>query len=59
MIYLCMVCLQAQVHLIGNVAVWYTGTTGIAVYCILLVWYMLRRRRQCFDISEGMSLKTK
>ncbi|KAF4522330.1 hypothetical protein B566_EDAN011331 [Ephemera danica] len=48
---------NAQVHLIGNVAVWYAGTAGIVSYCVLLAWYLLRRRRQCFDISEAEWLR--
>ena len=41
-----------QVHLLGNIVVWYTGTLCTALYAGLLVIYLLRRRRQCFDIQE-------
>lgn len=41
-----------QVHLLGNIVIWYTGTACTAIYAGLLVLYLLRRRRQCYDISE-------
>ena len=45
--------LQAQIHLLGNLAVWYTGTICVVLYSALLVFYLLRRRRRCYDIPEG------
>ena len=33
---------NAQIHLIGNVVVWYSGTIGVAVYAALLIFYLLR-----------------
>lgn len=39
-------------HLLGNVVIWYTGTLSLAVYAALQVFYLLRRRRQCFDVPE-------
>lgn len=44
---------QAQVHLLGNIVIWYTCSSGVLVYTALLVFYLLRRRRLCYDISEG------
>ena len=44
---------QAQVHLLGNVVIWYTSSLGVLFYSTLLGFYLLRRRRLCFDISEG------
>ena len=44
---------NAQVHLLGNTKIWYAGTFSVACYISLLVFYLLRRRRQCYDISEG------
>ena len=32
--------------------IWYTCTAGVATYSILLVFYLLRRRRACYDIPE-------
>lgn len=43
---------QAQVHLLGNVVVWYSGTISVLIYSSLLVFYLMRRRRLCFDVSE-------
>lgn len=43
---------NAQVHLLGNLIIWYSCTAGVAAYSTLLVFYLLRRRRQCYDISE-------
>lgn len=42
-----------QVHLMGNIVVWYTASLGVFLYSALLVFYLLRRRRQCFDIAEA------
>merc|ERR1719500_1600611 len=41
-----------QVHLMGNIVVWYTGTICLLLYTSLLVFYLLRRRRLIFDIPE-------
>ena len=41
-----------QVHLMGNIVVWYTGTICLFLYSSLLVFYLLRRRRLIFDIPE-------
>merc|ERR1712073_250367 len=41
-----------QVHLMGNIIVWYTASTCLLLYSALLVFYLLRRRRLCFDIDE-------
>ncbi|XP_046403582.1 protein O-mannosyltransferase 1 [Ischnura elegans] len=43
---------NAQVHLLGNVVIWYSGTVSVVVYSTLLVFYLLRQRRKCYDISE-------
>merc|ERR1712018_378483 len=41
-----------QVHLMGNIVVWYTGTLCLLLYTSLLVFYLLRRRRLIYDIPE-------
>ncbi|XP_072376843.1 protein O-mannosyltransferase 1 [Diabrotica undecimpunctata] len=41
---------NAQVHLLGNIAIWYSATFGLFTYFSLLVIYLLRRRRQCYDL---------
>lgn len=35
----------------GNIAIWYSTTVGIITYCGLLVFYLLRRRRLCYDLN--------
>jgi dolichyl-phosphate-mannose--protein O-mannosyl transferase len=44
---------QAQIFLVGNLAIWYSGTASVAVYLVLLGFYLLRRRRLCYDLPEG------
>lgn len=43
---------QAQVHLLGNIVIWYSASISLMVYCALLIFYLLRRRRLCYDLSE-------
>ncbi|EZA57599.1 hypothetical protein DMN91_002403 [Ooceraea biroi] len=43
---------NAQVHLLGNVVIWYSGTVSVMAYSALLLFYLMRRRRNCFDITE-------
>lgn len=43
---------NAQIHLIGNVVIWYSGSMAVLIYVSLLFYYLLRRRRQCYDIDE-------
>jgi dolichyl-phosphate-mannose-protein mannosyltransferase len=47
---------NAQIHLLGNPALWFTASLGLAVHGAVLVFYLLRRRRNCFDIDEGKCL---
>lgn len=35
----------------GNIAVWYLATFGILLYSVILVIYLLRRRRQYYDLD--------
>lgn len=44
--------LQAQIHLLGNVVIWYSGSFSLLIYLILLTFYLLRRHRFCFDLDE-------
>lgn len=39
-------------HLLGNIVIWYSGTISVIVYVTLLIFYLMRRKRQCFDIPE-------
>ncbi|KAF7282332.1 hypothetical protein GWI33_002904 [Rhynchophorus ferrugineus] len=43
---------NAQIHLLGNIAIWYLATLGLLVYSVLLVFYLLRRQRNIFDLDE-------
>lgn len=43
---------NAQIQLIGNLVTWTTGNIALAVYSLLLLIYLLRRRRKVLDISE-------
>lgn len=45
---------NAQIHLLGNIVTWYTSTFGVLAYLILLTFYLLRRRRQCYDIPADV-----
>lgn len=44
---------SAQIYLLGNVLIWYVASAGLVLYAALLVFYALRRRRLCFDISAS------
>ncbi|XP_028040288.1 protein O-mannosyltransferase 1 isoform X1 [Bombyx mandarina] len=41
---------NAQIHLIGNIVTWYTGTISVIVYSALLAIYSVRKRRACEDL---------
>ncbi|XP_001603023.1 protein O-mannosyltransferase 1 [Nasonia vitripennis] len=43
---------NAQVYLLGNIVIWYSGTISVLIYSSLLILYLMRRRRMCFDIFE-------
>nr|CAG4638251.1 EOG090X015P [Cyclestheria hislopi] len=43
---------NAQIHLLGNILIWYSATVALGIYSALLVFYLLRRRRMCFDIDQ-------
>lgn len=45
--------LQAQVHLLGNLVVWLSGSVSLILYSILLTFYLIRRRRRCYDLTPG------
>ena len=49
--YLCI--LQAQIHLVGNLLIWYSGSIAVVVFAGILLFHLLRRRRACYDISQG------
>ena len=45
--------LQAQVHFLGNLVVWLSGTAALLAYAGLLLFYLLRRQRQCLDLPHA------
>lgn len=48
----CFLLLQAQIHFIGNIVTWLSGTIGLVVYVGLFLVYLLRRQRACYDLPE-------
>jgi len=43
---------NAQIHLLGNPAVWAAATSSLVLYAAMAGCYLLRRRRGCYDIPE-------
>ncbi|XP_060518759.1 protein O-mannosyltransferase 1 [Cylas formicarius] len=43
---------NAQIHLLGNLVIWYLATINVFVYIGLLVFYLLRRRRLYYDLDD-------
>ncbi|XP_022356224.1 protein O-mannosyl-transferase 1 isoform X3 [Enhydra lutris kenyoni] len=48
---------SAQIHLLGNVVIWASAGLATAVYALLFFWYLLRRRRCIWDLSEDCWLR--
>ncbi|KAH9495695.1 hypothetical protein Btru_016069 [Bulinus truncatus] len=44
---------NSQIHLIGNIVVWHASAVSVIAYLALFTFYMLRRHRDIFDISEA------
>ncbi|XP_055600559.1 protein O-mannosyltransferase 1 [Uranotaenia lowii] len=44
---------NAQIHLLGNLVIWYSATFAIVIYVAFLVFYLIRRRRKFYDIEES------
>ncbi|KAK4878938.1 hypothetical protein RN001_007084 [Aquatica leii] len=44
---------NAQIHLLGNIVIWYSATLSLVIYSTLLTFYLLRRRRLCYDLDEA------
>ncbi len=45
--------LQAQIHLVGNLLVWYPGFCAVGVFSVVFLFHVLRRARDVHDISQG------
>uniref|UniRef100_V5HA07 Protein O-mannosyltransferase 1 n=2 Tax=Ixodes ricinus TaxID=34613 RepID=V5HA07_IXORI len=50
---------NAQIHLIGNLAIWYTGTVCLLLYMAIFSFYLLRRHRLVYDIPNDAFEKFK
>ena len=44
---------QRQIFLIGNPIVYWLGVLSLLAYSALLLLYLIRRKRSCFDLTEG------
>lgn len=44
---------NAQIHLLGNPVIWYSASLSLFIYLGLLLIYMMRRRRDIFDLTES------
>lgn len=44
---------NAQIHLLGNPIIWLTGSMVLILHLGILTFYLLRRRRLCFDLDEN------
>ncbi|XP_073836966.1 protein O-mannosyltransferase rt [Musca autumnalis] len=44
---------NAQIHLLGNILIWYSCTLGLVIYLAFFFFYLLRRHRRCYDIDEA------
>nr|XP_054513822.1 protein O-mannosyl-transferase 1 isoform X25 [Pan troglodytes] len=49
--------LQAQIHLLGNIVIWVSGSLALAIYALLSLWYLLRRRRNVHDLPQDAWLR--
>jgi len=45
--------------LVGNLVIWLTASLSVLAYVAVLAFYLIRRRRQCFDIPEGKQKQSK
>uniref|UniRef100_A0A0B7AJ65 dolichyl-phosphate-mannose--protein mannosyltransferase n=1 Tax=Arion vulgaris TaxID=1028688 RepID=A0A0B7AJ65_9EUPU len=43
---------NAQIHLVGNIVVWFVASIAVLSYLCLGMLYMLRRQRAIYDISQ-------
>lgn len=50
-------CSQAQIHLIGNLVIWYAGSLSVLFFSGLLVLYAIRQRRSHQDLAPHVSHK--
>ncbi|XP_011933272.1 PREDICTED: protein O-mannosyl-transferase 1 isoform X7 [Cercocebus atys] len=48
---------SAQIHLLGNIVIWISGSLALAIYALLSSWYLLRRRRNIHDLPQDAWLR--
>uniref|UniRef100_A0A2K5TSZ6 Dolichyl-phosphate-mannose--protein mannosyltransferase n=1 Tax=Macaca fascicularis TaxID=9541 RepID=A0A2K5TSZ6_MACFA len=48
---------SAQIHLLGNIVIWISGSLALAIYALLSLWYLLRRRRNVHDLPQDAWLR--
>ncbi|XP_064232913.1 protein O-mannosyl-transferase 1 isoform X1 [Aotus nancymaae] len=48
---------SAQIHLLGNIVIWVSGSLALAIYTLLFLWYLLRRRRNVHDLPQDAWLR--
>ncbi|XP_078186267.1 protein O-mannosyl-transferase 1 isoform X6 [Callithrix jacchus] len=48
---------SAQIHLLGNIVIWVSGSLALAIYMLLFLWYLLRRRRNVHDLPQDAWLR--
>ncbi|NP_001361619.1 protein O-mannosyl-transferase 1 isoform i [Homo sapiens] len=48
---------SAQIHLLGNIVIWVSGSLALAIYALLSLWYLLRRRRNVHDLPQDAWLR--
>nr|XP_054770201.1 protein O-mannosyl-transferase 1-like [Lytechinus pictus] len=44
---------NAQIHLLGNVVIWWSANVGIVVYLVVMVTYIIRQQRNCNDLTKA------
>lgn len=47
---------NAQINLLGNPLLWWISTASVMAFTALLVFYLMRRRRQVYDLTHSKSL---
>ncbi|XP_050530408.1 protein O-mannosyltransferase 1 isoform X2 [Daktulosphaira vitifoliae] len=43
---------NGQIHLLGNIVIWYSSTLCVLFYSFFFIFYLLRQRRKIYDLSE-------
>ena len=46
---------NAQINLLGNPLLWWISTAAVMAFTALVTFYLMRRRRRVYDLSNGES----